>query len=213
MRKLYFFVIFSLVFSLKVFSQPKEITSDESLQELVKAFGKFSDTSWRKKQKYEYFKNGKISSIREEVNESLEPDRSRILRIVKGKGVSKEFETIVIGEKYYCRTNKGAWKQSDSWCDETQYFAQGMGDQVSAKYTVLVTSINNQKAKLYRQYITHSDENILSYWDYKFWITDDGFIVKRTIETGLLKTKEIKSRMTEIIEINPKDLKIEAPIK
>ena len=102
---------------------------------------------------------------------------------------------------------------SDNSCGESKGFVEAMGDEVSSKYTVEETKLNNLDVKLYRQYLTYNDDGAgLHYWDYKFWIGNEGFILRREIETGKVKTKEISSRMIEINEINPKDLKIEAPI-
>lgn len=204
--------IFCLSFVTFTFGQPQEITEDESVQELVKAFGKFSENSWRKKQNTENFRNGKLINVTEVIEEKEQPDKRRIKTTEKKGKVIISSEIIAIGETYYCKKGKNAWRISIDWCNEPIGF-RGMGDQVSSNYTVEETKYTNQNGKLYRQYISYNDEKGLYYWDYKFWISDEGFILKREIETGLVKTKEILSRMTEISEINPKDLKIEAPIK
>lgn len=204
---------FCLALTINIFSQAKEITGDESVQELIKAYAKFSETSWRKKQKTEFYKSGKLSNITEVIEESVKPDKRRIVKIEKTGRIIKKFEIIAIGETYYCRTNSGVWKKSDDWCDETKYFTKGMEERGNSKYTVEETKINDQNAKLYRQYITYNeDEKGLNYWDYKFWVSGEGFILQREIVTGLVKTKEIFSRMTEISQYNPRDLKIEAPM-
>jgi len=211
MRKIFLFII-CLGLSINAFSQVKEITGDESVQELVEAYGKLKETSWRKKQKTEYYKNGKLLNVEEEIEESVKPDKQRFLRTERRGKIINKSEIIIIGDIYYCRKNKGTWIKSESDCGD-KFFITGRGEEVSSRYTVEEIKLNNQNTKLFRQYDTYNDGKGLNYWDYKFWINEDDFIIQREIETGLVKTKEILSRMTEIIQINPIDLKIEAPIK
>ena len=55
-------------------------------------------------------------------------------------------------------------------------------------------------------------EEKLSYSLYKFWINEDGLMLRREREHGSVEPKFVRSRKTEVYEYNPK-IKIEAPIK
>lgn len=211
MRKIFLFFV-CLFFSINAYSQAREITGDESIQELIKAYVKLRETSYRTKQKTEYYNKGKLSNVEEEIEESMKPDRQRFLRTERRGKIINISEIIIIGDTHYCRKNKKAWVKSEKNCGET-LFARISGDDASSKYTVEETKLNNQNARMFRQFDTYYDEKELKYRDYKFWINEEGYIIQRKIQIGLVKTKKVLSQMTEIIQINPDDLKIEAPIK
>jgi len=213
MKKIALSLIVGLMLSISILGQAKEITQEESHQNLVAAFQKEYEGAWRTTLKYDYFENGKPSAKYETVTESDNPDRLRQVQTNTSGGQVEKFELMRIGETYYCRKNNTAWKKSDDWCDENNKFVGGSGDEVSSKYTVEDTKLNNQNAKLFRQYIVNTDGNTETYWDYRFWINNEGFILRREIEQGLLKPKTITSEMTETREYNAKNIKIAAPIK
>lgn len=207
-------ISFCLVVSSNVFAQAKEISFEESHQQLVTAFGKEYQGKSRINLRYEYFNNGKLSSKSETVTESdVIADRLRLIRTETSDGRIERFELIRVKETFYCRKNNTAWKKSDDWCDNQGFNSGATGEEQSSKYTIEETKLNNQSAKLYRQYIVKTDGQSETYWDYKFWVSEDGFILRREIEEGLIKPKKISSRMTETREYSAKNIKIEAPIK
>jgi hypothetical protein len=53
----------------------------------------------------------------------------------------------------------------------------------------------------------------MSYFQDKFWIDEKGFILQREMEYGSVEPSFVRSKQTDVYEYNPKDLKIEAPIK
>jgi hypothetical protein len=73
---------------------------------------------------------------------------------------------------------------------------------------------NNENTKLYQQYTTSADDkNAVYYLQDKFWLNSSGLLIRREIEYGKVQPKSIGSRELEVYEYNPKNLKIEAPIK
>lgn len=213
MKNMIWLAIFCLVVSVSGFGQAKEISREESQQQIIDSSVIVFDGSWRKNFREDYFKNGRLSSTTEVINESFSPNKWREVKVNRSGKRIERFEIIYIDGTYYCRKNSGAWKTSSDWCGENKMYSALSGDEETSKFSIEETKLNNQNAKLYRQYITYKDDVSQTYWNYKFWVNNEGSFLRREIEYGLLKPKTIYSKMTETREYNPKDLKIEAPIK
>jgi len=213
MKKLILLAVFFLMVSTNAFGQAKEITREESQQQIIDASVKVFDGALRINLKEDYFKNGRLTGSREVIKESVSPKKWREVKIDKSGKRIERFEIIHIDGTFYCRKNSGAWKTSDDWCGENERFSAISGEEETTRFTLEETKVNNQSAKHYRQYITYKDDDLRTYWNYTFWTNKEGFFLRREIEYGLLKPKRISSKMTEAREYNPKDIKIEAPIK
>lgn len=214
MKKSIFLIIFIFSFSTHVFGQVKEISFEESHQELVTAFQKNFEGAWRIISKQEFFANGKPSMSNTSNQEYLNANKSRTITVsTKGK-ITERFEIINIDYVFYCRQNFAQWIKSENWCGGAGKFSVATNrEEESAKYTVVETMSSNQKTKLYRQYIIYNDGKAQTYFDYKFWVREDGFILRREIEEGSLKPKTISRKLVETREYDVKNIKIEAPIK
>ncbi len=213
MKKMIGLAIFCLVVSVSGFGQAKEISREESQQQIIDSSVIVFDGSRRKNFREDYFKNGRLSSTTEVINESFSPNKWREVTVNRSGKRIERFEIIHIDGTNYCRKNSGAWKTSSDWCGENKMVSALSGDEQTSEFSIEETKLNNQNAKLYRQYITYKDDVSQTYWNYKFWVNNKGFFLRREIEYGLLKPKTIYSKMTETREYNPKDLKIVAPIK
>ncbi len=77
--------------------------------------------------------------------------------------------------------------------------------------------IDNRSAKVYTALYTykneHLDKNGMSYTQIKSWITNEDWLLKEEINVGVVEPKKIVFTRTYKYEYNPKNLKIEAPIK
>jgi hypothetical protein len=213
-----FFSIISLGIVINAFSQVKQINSEDYYQPIREYYKKRNEVSHRIITKKEYYKDGKLSRMVEIIDEFLKPDRNHYLEREKTGDRVSESELIKVGEIYYCRRNKGEWKQSSSWCAGGGI--GGLSNIVSSKFTVEIVEMNNQTAKLYQQYTTYKnihspdkDKEGLSYFHSKNWINDEGFILRKEAKSGLLEPERIYSQEVELYEYNPKNLKIETPIK
>ena len=65
MKKIILLMILCLGVTINIFSQAKEITEDESVQQLVTSFGKLSGISLRRVTKEDFYKNGKLTKTTE----------------------------------------------------------------------------------------------------------------------------------------------------
>ncbi len=216
--KKYILLIICFVVTINVFSQAKQIIKEEYYQPYREALKKKRDTSRRDITWQENYRDGKLFSTTEITDEFLKPDKRRYLEIEKFADHTSKSELIQIGTTYYCRRNDGEWKQSQSWCSGGS--ASGLSNIVSSEYSIEDTKIHNQTTKLFRNYTTYKnvyspdkDKEGLSYWESKFWLGKDGLILREEIKSGLLEPERIYRQQTNSYEYNPKNLKIEAPIK
>lgn len=214
MKRIVFLIIFSFVVSLSALSQVREISFEESHQALVDGFKKEFEGAGRIITKSDYFEGGKRSASNTSAKEFLNPNKSRTLTVsIKGKKVER-FEVINIDYVFYCRDNLAQWVKSERWCGKSAYYSSGSNtEEESAKYTVQETTLNSQKAKLYHQYIVYKNEKSQTFYDYKFWLSEDGNILRRELLQGSLKPKTISYKLIETREYNAKNIKIEAPVK
>jgi hypothetical protein len=208
--KIVFLGMLILGLTASLLSQTKEISSQEFYRPIRAAYE--INGSFRKTSKEEVYENGKLVSITEIVDESLNKETRKYSHLEKSKSNTQKTELIQIGKIYYCRRNDKQWERSEKWCANSGL--SGISGIISSKFTVEDAKFNNQNAKLYRQYTTFSfDKNIVSYLEDKFWLNNDGLLVKREVEYGKVEPKMVSSKEVEIVEYNPRNLKIEAPIK
>jgi hypothetical protein len=218
MKKMIWLFIFCLAILGNAFGQTKEITSEEYYQPFRDAFKKGRDISHRNITRKENYQDGKLRSTEEFIDEFVGSDKRRYVHIEKLTDRTRKIELIKIGTTFYCRRDDGEWKRSANWCADGS--ASGLSNIVSSKFTVEKGKLNSQNVKLYEQYTTYKnvyspdkDKEGLSYWQNRFWLDDQGFMVQEEIISGLLEPERLYWKQTETYEYNPKDLKIEAPLK
>lgn len=217
-----FLLILMTFFCLSVYGQQKEINFQEFYTAREKSLKKIVDYNHRIKYESEYFQisDGSLKFSDSSIYENLLPDKTRFLKIQKSNDVTKKTEVIKIGYFEYRRTDDGDWTKKDLR-NSGNGIGSGMGDgsgngdvKVTIKYTVSEAELNGQKVMFYdglvtREYLVGST----TFSSEKFWINKEGLIVKRETKSGYLNPEKIESKTVTEYEYNPKDLKIEAPIK
>lgn len=212
MKKVIFFsiVIFSLANTL--FGQEKEITADERRQTFRPAYDKLFETSYRKKSIEESYKDGKLSEKTETLGEFVPPNKYHFITVETVGEKTRKSEIYIIDRVYYCKKDDSEWTKAERGCGGGGF--SKLPDAVSSKSTLEVTKLNHVTVKLYQQYMTYTfPEGKLSYFLDKFWINDEGFMLQREMEYGSVDPKFVRSKQIDVYEYNPKNLKIEAPIK
>ena len=217
MKRSIFVLIVSLVAAFTVSGQAREITNGEFWRQYRAAVEKPFEISKRVTTKEEYFENGKLSDTTETVTEFLKPDKQHFVETYKSEKSSRKTELIQIGTSFYCRTDNADWKESDRWCANLKLRSLPAG--VSYAYTVQETKLNKQAATLYEEYITYKSEYWegkgkigLLYFRDKYWVSHEGFILRREMEIGFVESKEVLSKDLDVYEYDLKDIKIEAPV-
>lgn len=216
MKKLFFLTIIFVILTHNLFGQAKEITRSETYQPFSEAREKLKGISYRLTSKEVSFKDGKPNSWTENIREFLLPNRYRFIETEKYGDKVRKNEIVLIDDIYYCRKDGGEWTKSQKGCGGGGF--SGISDLVSSKFTVEETKLDGKSAKLFQQYTTYifpikTEKEELAYFQDKFWIDEKGFILQREMEYGSVEPSFVRSKQTDVYEYNPKDLKIEAPIK
>ena len=145
------------------------------------------------------------------------PDRyHNIIEIKTVDGTSHE-EAIKIGKRKFVKWNNEAWKEL------SPAKANDEGDLISLPVAIEVTVeckylgkrvINNQNADLYEIKTTKKykfyERVFIPIYTERFWFNQDGLFLKTESETEL---NNKTSHTIDEYEYDPKDQKIEAPIK
>jgi hypothetical protein len=218
MKTLFLLVIFCLLFSVNIFNQEKEITRQEYYKAFREASVKGNTIPQRSLAQRENYKEGKLDSTEEYIDEYLTPDKRRYVHSEKFSDRARRIELIQIGKTYFCKRDNEDWKQSASGCDSGSGF--GVSKIVSEEFTIETIKLQGEKVKVYKNLTSYKnnsspnkDKEGLSYYQNKFWINKDGLIIKLDAINGPIEPKMIYWQTTNAYEYNPKDLKIEAPIK
>lgn len=214
-KRNFFLFIFCFCFTVNIFSQSKQITENEYYQAYRNARNKLSNISYRETTKEEYYKDKKQSDTAETVIEFLPPNMEHYFFTENYSGQIRKDELIKIGETYFCRNKSGNWEKSQNWCAAMRL--SGLSNIVESKFSVEETKINNKPTKLYQSYITtkgisEKDKEVLYYHEDKFWVSNEGLLMRQEMESGTIEPKKVTSKTSVLYELNPKNLKIEAPI-
>jgi hypothetical protein len=219
MKKLILLLILIGLACFNGFGQAKEITRKEYYKIYNDALNKTSEMpSKRTEEATFYDDNGKVSFTQTTIEEKL-ANKSQYVEIEKRNNkIVSQNEMIKIDDVIYCRKNNGNWEKTDKWCG----FGGGRGlpNIIEQKYTFEKTKENRKTFSLYQNYATYKndfsknkDQEGLSFWQNKFWLDKNGFITKIEEISGLIDSNKIYSKRLMKFEYNPKNLKIEAPIK
>lgn len=216
MRKKIKSVIFLAIVFLSinaVFGQAKKIDRKEYQDNVVKSLNDLRGKIYRSITINETFTNGesKFVEISKRIYEILPPDRTRWIF----ESDEERKEIVQIGQRRFVRINNGEWKE-----DNGSRLGAGMGVNADIEYELYKVDenaeLNGRKIKLYErsQGLKNfsSDKDRREVWTTRFWITKDGVLMQTQNETEDVDSKFI-TRTTTDYEYNPKDLKIEAPIK
>ena len=205
-------------FSLVCLSQGQQITSAEFWPPIRDARQKARSIDRRKIQKIENYKDGKLISSEEWRYEYLLPDRIRYVHTESSNGKTTRTEEIDIGKQKYCKFNEGEWKVSTTYCIGGS--GSGGPSPMVDQYTIDNTKLNGQQLKRYRHFFTFKrpwlkgdDSDLVFFEEMTDWINNDGLIVREEMRIGRNDPMIDESKTVETYEYNPKDLKIEAPIK
>lgn len=214
MRKTILFVSMFIALVNVAFGQAREISAIELHQSFRPAYDSLFETAYRNKSKEENYEGGKLTEKTESLVEFIPPKKYHFIVVETVGGKSSKSETFLIDGVYYCKKEKGKWTKSEKGCGGKGGGRSTLPDAESSKFTLEETKLGVVSAKLYQTYLTYIfPEGKLSYFMDKFWINDEGFMLRREMEYGSVEPKFVRSKKTDIYEFNPKALKIEAPIK
>lgn len=219
MRKLALLMIFCFGAVIGNFGQNKIITKEEYNAALSGSVPKADKIPFRMIDTTKFFTNKKVDEIRTFISENLPPDKKRWLSTVEKDGVvTEKMESITIGKIEYTRKNNEDWTKRDltvSGSGGTGGFKIGgpLDTKELHQYILAPTTLDNQPSNLYFYYHVLQIENVLHFLESRHWLNRDGLIIKSTTKQGRTIPDNVVSLQTRDYEYNPKDLKIEAPVK
>jgi len=208
-------------FCLNVFGQQKDTTQSEFSEAKSQALKKAEGYNRRVIYKREYLKSsdGNFRITFSEISETILPDKTRNLTIQTTDGVIEKSEEIKIGFFLYERINDGKWTKTDlrkvvyghSLCGNRIIKSDA---KITNKYNVAEEFLNGQQTMFYEGLTTVEYSNsYATFSQSKFWINKDSLILRNETTIGRLNPERIEEQTLTEYEYNPKDLKIEAPIK
>ncbi len=222
-RKFQIIIFLSLALNAAlIFGQEKPLTKSEFSKILDKTERNLAGKTYRVTMTRETFsdRDAKPEKVHTRIFEKLPPDRWREYEETRSS-VSLDIvklERIWDGKTLYERKNDGEWKKSGG-------SAKLVGGIISGRITkaykfVEKTTLNGKTANVYEVEINRkttkitetSREKVHYIEKTKYWIDQDGSILKKAIESEVVGSKSL-IRDVWIYDYNPKDLKIEAPIK
>jgi len=200
-------------------SQATEISHGQYYASWRAASEKARGLNRRHVSRTEVYKDGKVAETDEWLYEYVLPDKIRYVHTDSIDGKPVRTEQIDIGANKYCKKGEGAWESVKSGC-----IGGGTGGAVpntsSLRFTIEKVNVDGKELTLYSQYITYKnissktkDTEGLSYYEEKYWLNKDGLLLRQEHRNGLIDPKTLDRSTVDTYEYNPKDLKIEAPIK
>lgn len=193
-------------------AQIKQISSGDFYAANNKAYQIMSERPRRIVTKTEDFENGAIVISTTKTEERIASDKWRFATIEKKSNVANTSETIRIGSKIYRRENNGQWAVSELSSGN----GTGAGFTANAncmQYTEEETFIDGVSARKLNNLEISKNEKGLTFDSFNIWYDAQGFFLRSERIKGLLEPRIEVSRSVATFEYDPKDLKIEAPIK
>lgn len=211
-------VALCLVLSENSLAQSNEITRDEYDGPWRTALEKARTLPRRNISKTEIFQDGKVLAIDEWIYEYVPPERIRYIHIETKGGTTQRKEEVNIGKVKYCRKDSGHWEIVQGSC--VGGFVSGISNSISTNYSVENSLLDKEEVKIFSEYslfqngVSRNNNNvILTYSENKYWLGRDGLLIREETRAGLVDGKTTDRITVGTYEYNPKDLKIEAPIK
>ena len=211
-------MIFCLLFlTVNCSAQGKSITKKEyeSVQRVAEE--NFNKIPYTSSTKIEEYSNDKLSKTAIIDVESIPPKMLKWTEVTTSGNKTTKIEIVTVDNVEYRRENGGAWVKRDFSKSNEDGGASGLSfsgqeSPNKKKYTVEQTNLNNQAVRIYSVSTVYDFEpNIVL--SYRRWINSDNQILKSEEIYSEIKSGKITRHEVVSYEYNPKNIKIEVPIK
>ena len=212
-------VILGLLFiATSVFSQNKIITKEEYNSALGNSVPKAAKIPNRMTTVTTFYKNKAVDSTRKLISENLPPDKFRWVNTEERNGAITSWnERITIANIEYSKKDNGEWIKRDLKAEKSVFGGVLTTTAIETKdcweYLLFNTTLDNQSVNLYFSYHVIELNKILYFLEDRHWINSDGLILKKMSKVSNTIPENVTNMTNTTYEYNPKDLKIEAPIK
>lgn len=224
MKKLILFLSITLILAFDLSAQNKFITKEEYNDALGKAAQKQENVPRRITGVINFYDANKaVNEKRTSLNEYLSADTYRTVSIIERNGkIVLKYEFIKIGNLEYTKKDDEPWAKKELPKDNGSGGGGGsftVGKKIKSQkleeYLLIPTTIDNKAANVYFHYeVSKSeDKDYLRFIESRNAISAEGLTLKWTYKVSRTIPENISHISTTTYEYNPKDLKIEAPIK
>ncbi len=221
MKKIILFTTIVLFIFTNLDAQNKFIKKDEYDSALIKAAQKQNNLPRRESGIINFYDAKKvIYEKRTSIYEYISADKTRSISKTEENGVvTEKYEFVKLGDVEYSKKDDESWKKKERLKGGSFGGDFVIGDKIENKeveeFLVLPTTLDNQITNMYFNYRVSKAEkdNQLIFVESRNWISMDGLTLKWTYKVSNTVPENVSHISTTNYEYNPKDLKIEAPIK
>lgn len=217
-KDIFFSISVCLLFlTINCFAQTKSITKKEYESVTRVAEANIEKTSHISSTKIEEYSDGKLSKTAIITEESIPPTKMKWTETETSGNQVTKLELIDIDSVQYKRENNRTWVKKDF--NKSEDNDESSGITISGhespnqkKYSVEEVKFKDQTVRIYSvSTIYNFDQNVV--YSYRRWINSNNLILKSEDTESEIKSGSIIRHELVIYEYNPKNLKIEAPIK
>lgn len=159
-------------------------------------------------------KGGRLVEESKDTSEFVSEIKSRHVYTTFGSQTST-LEVIKIKTQFFCRENNGKWKKSKEDCSPVSFLGATVGPTTTKSTTEIVMEGGTKVEVVATISVFKSskgeDYDVVN--EQKVFINLDGTIAREVFTAKMVGAEIFDFRWTTIYEYDPKDLKIEAPIK
>lgn len=204
------------MFSTTVVGQESEIPKSDYWNALPDTYAVMMAESVRITKTGEYYEKGVVTKTVKLVTETLPIGKMHVLeQTIEGRKTAMK-EAIKVSGVSYCKEGTKQWKTTDYFCLGSGMSAVNSNSVM--KFYKSTVDLDGKKVTRYRFVATEprrptTPPGFPDVFEYITWIDASGRTVREDRNNSLSSNGAKVYSSTEIFEYNPKDLKIEAPIK
>ena len=223
MEKLILFLLIMLILTFNLSAQNKFITEEEYNEALIKAAKKQESIPRRVTGVINFYDAKKvIYEKRTSIAEHFSSDKYRIFSKTEKNGIiTAKYEFVKIENVEYSKTGDESWKKkellkgSDSKSGSGFFTGEPIKTQKLEEFLLIPTAIDDETVNVYFHYEVEKigNDNNLTFIESRNSISGEGLTLKWIYKVSNTIPENISHISTTTYEYNPKDLKIEAPIK
>lgn len=220
MKKFILLLILVGLASVNNFGQEKYPTKEEFDSAIKKSLEKAEKITYRITDISMTYDNKTLEETTTQITENLPPNKMRnVITTIDSNGkVTEKMVFIRIGNTEYTKTNDESWKKRENSKGGPSGVVIGkVGNSSDIKelnqYIIVPDLLENKKTEIYFNCQVLLFAKTFIFFEQRDWISADGLIIKSTSSQRNITPDNIVSVGTRTYEYNPKDLKIEAPIK
>lgn len=211
---LLFFVVF--MFATNAIGQESEIPKSQYWGALPSLYSVMMAESVRITKTGEYYEKGVVTKTVKIVTETLPPGKMHALEQTREGNKTVTKEAVKVSNVSYCKEGTKRWEISLDFC--LSRGMSGVDSNSVMKFYKSTVELDGKKVTRYRFVATEprrptTPPGFPDVFEYITWIDANGRIVREDRNNSISSNGARVYTSTEIVEYNPKGVKIVAPIK